>query len=172
MQNDNKNLYSQSVIDFITVSTEFCKYVEQLEGKDIQNFCQVMRGLLPMIYLKATLLKQIPETDGWNTKKLTEDDYNYVRNSIASILGSQDDFLDTFVDDFQYSETPVLCTISENIADIYQQLRELVEVYRNGYEDAMLVELYEVLDEFHIQWGQKLLNALRAIHNIDTKEFE
>ena len=172
MQNDEKILYSQPVLDFVTVSTEYCKYLEQSQGKELHDFCRVIRGLLPMIYLKATLIKDVPETDGWNEKKLTEADYDYIRTSVASILDEHDDFLDTFVEDFKYSEAPVLCTISENLADIYQQLRELVEAFREGYDDAMMVELYEILDEFRLQWGQKLLNALRAIHDIDVREQE
>lgn len=169
MQNEEKFLYSQPVLDFVTVATEYCKYVEQCSQTGTNDFCRVMRGLLPMIYLKATLLEEVPETAGWNEKRVTEEDYNYIRSQVAAILGSNDDFLDVFVEDFKYSEHPVLCTISENLADIYQQLRELVEAFREGYEDAMEVALFETIDEFHIQWGQKLLNALRALHDIDCK---
>ena len=169
MQNEEKFLYSQPVLDFVTVATEYCKYVEPCSHTETNDFCRVMRGLLPMIYLKATLLEEVPETAGWNEKRVTEEDYNYIRSQVAAILGSNDDFLDVFVEDFKYSEHPVLCTISENLADIYQQLRELVEAFREGYEDAMEVALFETIDEFHIQWGQKLLNALRALHDIDCK---
>ena len=163
--NDDNYLYSQPVLDFITISTEFCKYLEQGEGKDIYDFTHVMRGLLPMLYLKATLLGNVPEVAGWNEEKLTEEDYNFVRSTVARIMGEKDDFLDVFVEDFKYSEHPVLCTISENLADVYQQLRELVETFRDGYEESMQVALYNTMDEFKLQWGQKLLNALRAIHD-------
>lgn len=81
-------------------------------------------------------------------------------------MADKDDFLDVFVEDFKYSEQPVLCTVSECLADIYQQLRELVETFREGYEEAMEVALAEVVEEFRMQWGQKLLNALRAIHDV------
>lgn len=164
MNNDNF-LYSQPVLDFVTVSTEYCKYLEQLEGTEPHDFCRVMLGLLPMLYLKASLIKDVPEAEGWNEKQLTEADYDFVRSKVAQVMGANDDFLDVFVADFKYSEQPVLCTISENLADIYQQLRELVETFRNGYEDAMEVELSEVIEEFRMQWGQKLLNALRALHD-------
>ena len=129
MQNEEKFLYSQPVLDFVTVATEYCKYVEQCSQTETNDFCRVMRGLLPMIYLKATLLEEVPETAGWNEKRVTEEDYNYIRSQVAAILGSNDDFLDVFVEDFKYSEHPVLCTISENLTDIYQQLRELVEAF-------------------------------------------
>lgn len=166
MQTEGNFLYSKPVLDLVTVSAEFCKFVEQCEGKEAEEFCRVMRGLLPMLYLKMTLLADVPDAMGWNDHKVTEGDYDYVRSAIAAILSDKDDFLDVFVEDFKYSEQPVLCTISENLADIYQQLRELVEAFREGYEDAMQVALYETADEFRLQWGQKLLNALRAIHDI------
>lgn len=44
--------------------------------------------------------------------------------------------------------------MSENLADIYQQLRELVETFRDGYEESMQVALFETIDEFKMQWGQ------------------
>lgn len=164
--NDKDYLYSQPVLDFITVCTEYCKFLEQCENKDAEEFTRVMRGLLPMLYLKATLIGSVPEEPGWNERKLTEADYDYVRTTVARILSDKDDFLDVFVEDFKYSEHPVLCTISENLADVYQQLRELVENFREGYEEAMRVALYETLEEFELQWGQKLLNALRALHDV------
>ncbi len=170
MEEKDDFLYSQPVLDFVTVSTEYCKYLEQCGGTDMASFTKVMRGLLPMVYLKATLLGNVPEHDGWNEHKLTEDDYNFVRRTVASVLGDKDDFLDVFVEDFKFSERPVLCTVSENLADVYQQLRELVETFRGGYEESMHVALSETLDEFNLQWGQKLLNALRAIHDIATGE--
>ena len=166
MTNETPYIYSQSVLDFVRVSTEYCKYIEQCQGSSLADFTRVMRGLLPMVYLKLTLMGDVPEVAGWNDRKLTEEDYDFVRSSVAQIMADKDDFLDVFVEDFKYSEQPVLCTVSECLADIYQQLRELVETFREGYEEAMEVALAEVVEEFRMQWGQKLLNALRAIHDV------
>lgn len=159
-------VYSQPVLELITVSTEYCRTLEQCPTENKARFLQVMRGILPMVYLKMTLLPEIPEEIGWNEHQVTEEDYEYIRQNVASLLGEADTYLDVFVEDFRYSEHPVLCTISENLADIYQQLRELVEAFRQGYEEAMQVALAECTAEFKLQWGQKLLNALRAIHDI------
>ena len=162
----DKPLYAQPVIELVTVATEYCKYLEQCRGKEPAELCRVMRALLPMVYLKAFLLPAVDEPQGWTEHCVTEDDYDYVRSSVASVLGANDDFLDVFVEDFKYSEQPVLCTVSECLADVYQQLRELVEAFRQGYEDAMQATLYEMKEEFTLQWGQKLLNALRALHDV------
>lgn len=165
MTTDKKYIYSQPVLDFITVSTEYCKYLEQCQSEDFASFTRVMLGLLPMIYLKMTLIGDVPEVQGWNEAKLTEEDYNYIQANVAAVMADKDDFLDVFLEDFKYSEHPVLCTVSENLADIYQQLREMVETFREGCEESMEVALYDVAEEFRLQWGQKLLNALRAIHD-------
>ena len=166
MANERKYIYSQPVLDFVRVSTEYCKYMEQCEADSMQTFARIMQNLLPMVYLKMSLLGEVPEAAGWNESKLTESDYDFVRANVARVMAGHDDFLDVFVEDFKYSEHPVLCTISECLADVYQQLRELVETFRQGYEESMEVALFDVAEEFRLQWGQKLLNALRAIHDV------
>ena len=166
METEEQYIYSRPVLDFITVCTEYCKYLEQPTTTERQKFIDVMRGLLPMLYLKASLLGEIPEEPGFNEPCVTEEDYDFVRSSIAHIMAEKDDYLDVFVEDFKYSDQPVLCTISENLADVYQIVRELVEAFRRGYEESMQVALYDAINEFELQWGQKLLNALRALHDV------
>ena len=106
------------------------------------------------------------EEEGFVEHPVTENDYNYVRNCVADLLMDKDDYLDVFVEDFKYSDRPIRQTISENLADVYQNLRNFIEVYRQGYDDAMLQALSEVVVTFELEWGQKLLNALRALHDV------
>ncbi len=160
-------LYSNHNIEFLTVSAEFCKYLEQCRTSERAEFLRVMCSLLPMIYIKASMLSKPEEPVGYNEPFVTEEDYDYVRGSVASVMGQYDEYLDVFVEDFKFSDQPVLCTISEGLADVYQSLRDLTEVYRQGHEEAIEVALYDVLESFANDWGQKLLNSLRALH--DTK---
>lgn len=104
-QTDNR-LYSRPVLDLITVGAEYCKNLERVREADKAGFLTVMRGLLPMIYLKVSLLGEIPEEAGWNLPRVTEEDYEYVRTGIADTLGEDDSFLDVFVEDFKFSEAP------------------------------------------------------------------
>lgn len=165
MSNEQDIIYSRPVLDFITVSTEYCKILENQDHKQRAMFIDLMRRLLPMIYLKVSLLPDIPEAPGYNESCVTEEDYDNIRIAVAHIMGEFDDYLDVFVEDFKYSEQPVLRTISEDLADLYQVLRELVETYRLGHEEAMQVALHEAKEQFTTAWGQTLLNALRALHD-------
>ncbi len=163
---EESQIYSPKTLEFITVASEYCKALEHCREFEQHDFIDVMRNLLPMVYLKVSLIGEIEEAEGYNEPKVTEDDYNYVRSGVAAVLAEKDDYLDVFVEDFKYSEQPILCTISENLADIYQALRNLLEVFRSNYEDAMQVALYDTVEDFKLYWGQTLLNALKALHDV------
>lgn len=170
MEEDNKKyIYSRPVLDFVTVCVEFCKQLEQCHSMERSEFIRIMRGLLPMLYLKISMLKQNTEdSDGyWNEETVTEEDYNYVRSGISSVMGDKDDYLDVFVKDFKYSDRPVLRTISEDLADLYQALRNFIEPYRSECEEATEVALQEITETFRSAWGQTALNALRALHDAE-----
>lgn len=163
---EESQIYSPKTLEFITVASEYCKALEHCREFEQHDFIDVMRNLLPMVYLKVSLIGEIEEAEGYNEPKVTEDDYNYVRSGVAAVLAEKDDYLDVFVEDFKYSEQPILCTISENLADIYQALRNLLEIFRSNYEDAMQVALYDTVEDFKLYWGQTLLNALKALHDV------
>ncbi len=165
MTTDNKYIYAREAVDFVTVCTEYCRTLENCGNTPRSVFVKVMRGLLPLLYLKAMQLPPCPDAEGYNEPRVTEADYDYIRGRVAAAMGAADDYLDVFVEDFKYSETPVLCTVSENLADIYQSVRDFIEVYRAGYEEAIQVALYDVQQDFETSWGQKAVNALRALHD-------
>lgn len=166
MESIDKHIYRRDVLDFVTVATEFCRQLEQSEGSERGEFARMLQQLLPMLYLRASMIDEVEEGMGYVEDIVTEGDYEYVRTQIAAIMRSADDFLDVFCEEFRYSDTPVVQTVSECLADCYQSLRNMVEAFRQGYEDAMEVALYECLQDFRTRWGQQLLGALRAVHEL------
>ncbi|MPN56745.1 hypothetical protein SDC9_204437 [bioreactor metagenome] len=64
------------------------------------------------------------------------------------------------------SVTPIAAFISENLADIYQELKDFAANYQLADTDVMNDALVTCLETFGEHWGQKVLNALRALHNI------
>lgn len=167
-------LYDDKTLELIRVSAEYCRYLEGCASTQKSDFCHTLCALLPMVYLKAVMHPAVEELDGYVAPFVTEEDYNYVRRAVSQVLEADDDYLDVQVEDFKYSEQPVLCTVSENLADVYQQLRDLVETFREGHDEAMQVSLFETLEEFRLTWGAKLLAALRTLHSLhvtdDTNE--
>ena len=95
-----------------------------------------------------------------------------VSNRIKSILGEEDVYLDVFVEDMKYSDRPISSFISEDIADIYQDIRNFVSVYQHGLEEAMMYALKDIADNFRLYWGQKLVNVLRPLHTLVYKPLD
>lgn len=160
------NVYRRDILDFVTVATEFCKQVEQCSGSERGEFTAIMQRLLPMVYLKAAFIEDLEPGDGFVDPAVTESDYEYVRTQIAAIMRDADDYLDVFVESFRYSDGPVVCTISESLADVYQALRNMVEAFRSEIDEAMEVAIFECIEEFRTHWGQQLIGALRALHEL------
>ena len=165
MNNNNETIYVPSVIDFITVSAEYCVTLEKNEPMEKMEFLGKITKLLPLIYVKAALLPEVDDDDEVILQEyVTEDEYNFVQNRVWSILKDDDEYLEVFTPEMQFSETPVVATISENLADIYQDLKNMIHVYADRNEECMQAALFKVEDNFRNYWGQKLVNAMRPLH--------
>ena len=161
-------IYSKEVIDFVKIAADYCLKLEHSREATPRELVKAMLNSLPYLYIKGTTLL---ETTGDNDllsidPQVTEDDYNFVRNGVYEVLGRYDEYLDVFVEEMKYSDKPILRSVSEDLADIYQDLRNFVAAYHDGIEEMMTAALYEVLDNFREYWGQKCVNVMRALHDI------
>jgi len=159
-------VYAKNTIEFVAVAKSFCDFMDQLESIDKQQFLDTMVRLLPLLYLKATLLPQNEIlSDDPQESFATEDQYAVLLQTIADMLGTDDTYLEVFHPEITYTDTPVAVFISENIADIWQDLFNFISVFRLGYDETMNDALYVCRTNFEQFWGQSLVNVLRALHN-------
>lgn len=168
-------VYQEPAIEFVTVAVQLCLYLEQAAEHEKADFIEKMLCLLPLLYLKARLLpKATEEMDGYPERFVTEQEYEDLRQFITQKLGSDDAYLEVFVEEMRYSDEPITAFISENIADIYQEIKDLACNYQTRDEAVMNDALVSCLEAFEQHWGQKLLNVLRPLHmlaNSEEKEF-
>ena len=163
-------IYSNHTIDFVKIALEFCSWVENVRENDKDTFIEQGGKILPMLYLKALFVPLIEEDyDSDLEIGVNEDMYNRVQNGIADLLGDDDLYLETFHPDMQYSDAPVAVTISENLADIYQDLGNFISVFKHAQKETMNDSLAVCIESFKDYWGQKLVNALRAFHHLKYK---
>jgi hypothetical protein len=163
---DNKVLYDRNTLEFVTVVLEFCALMETVSRHSLYTFTDRAVKLSALLYLKTVVLPDVEADAGDTAHFITEETYEAVRCRIAARLGEQDAFLDTFHPDMNYSDTPVASTISENLADVYQDLGDFAALFRQENEEVMKQALYVCKENFRIYWGQKLLNALKALHAV------
>lgn len=171
--NDKHIVYAPVTLDFVTISVEFCTYLEKMEVKSRKEWAETILRILPLLYVKATLLPSVEVlNDEIAEVFVSEQDYTLILNHVASVLGEEDVYLDVFVEDMKYSDRPVSSFVSEDIADIYQDIRNFVSVYQHGLEEAMVYALNDIAENFRLYWGQKLVNVLRPLHTLVYKPLD
>jgi hypothetical protein len=160
-------IFDRDVIEFVTVATEFCSFLEHAEGMKRNTFVDTILKILPLLYIKASLLpKNEWKTDGNLENYVTEDIYEILRIDLSTVMGEKDDYLEVFLPDMIYSDTPVRRCISEDLADIYQDIKDFVFVFRLGLNETMNDALVCCKENFESLWGQKLVNTMRALHDV------
>lgn len=174
MENSNTHfVYQQPAIEFVTVAVQYCIYLEKIAEYEKEEFIDKTLTILPLLYLKARLVpKTEQELDGYTERFVTEQEYEDIRQAIALKLGSDDAYLEVYMEDMRYSDEPITSFISENIADIYQEIKDLACNYQTQNESVMNDALLSCLDAFQQHWGQKLLNVLRPLHALSLNTDE
>ena len=167
MEQTSQVIFDKNSIEFVTVAAEYCAFIERSRSADRKTFVDTALKILPLLYLKASL---IPECELMEEEPLevfvTEDDYEGVRRAIADVLGYQDDYLEVFLPDMAYSDTPIKKCISEDLADIYQDLKDFIGVFQLGMNSSMNDALCVCKEHFAEFWGQRLVNTMRALHDV------
>jgi hypothetical protein len=163
----NSIAYSKNVIEFITVANEFCSFLERSESLETPDFLERLQKILPLLYLKASLLPEFEfEAEDGLEKFVSEMDYNLIQQKILRHTGANDDYQEVFLSEMQFSESALTASISENVADIYQEMKDLVMSFRMMNDEVMEQAVWECKNNFSQLWGQSLVNCLRAIHNL------
>jgi hypothetical protein len=165
MEENTGPVYSRNVVEFVAVANEFCKYAEhasELKGDDL---LRIFQRILPLMYIKASLLPELdPYFEDGNEKFVTESDWIAISETLKRKLGTADDYLEVFDEKSGDVEGPVLSSISENMTDIYQDIKDFLLLYQTGTEEVMNDAVWECRMNFENIWGQKLVNSMRAIH--------
>lgn len=160
-------VYSRNVIEFATVANEFCTFTESVSEHTRKDFLGKLQKMLPLLYLKASLLpglNELEDSEDTPEKFVTEIDYNFILRKLSSKMGEFDSYPEIFEPGIALGDANVEANISENVADIYQDLKDFILSYRIGTVEVMRTAIWECRNNFEQYWGQKLVNGLRAVH--------
>ena len=167
-------VYSRNVIEFATVANEYCTFIEAVDQYQRKDFVTRLQKIFPLLYLKAALIPQpdLEMSDDIPEKFVNEDDYNFLLHKLEAKFGQFDAYYEVFDPSIHFTEAAVEASISENIADIYQDLKDFILAYRIGTLEVMNDALWECRNNFEQFWGQRLVNGLRALHQLVYGEMD
>lgn len=165
-------VYLDSTIAFVTAAAQACLLIERAGEHERSEWIEQMLRLLPVLYLRARLLEPAePMMDDEPQRFVTEEDYNYALVGMRELLGQDDAYLDVFVDQGVYTDEVQTAYISEGLADIYQELKDLAAAFQTGEEAIMNDAVIVCHQAFEAHWGRKVIAVMRALHEIPNTSY-
>ena len=169
---ESSSLLTNARLAFIALANEYCQAIENARVDMRADFIASMTRLLPRIYMAAAdltdpvALGEADEMDVDLGNALDESDYNLVSERLQSLFGADDVYLETFEADMKYSDTPIGASISESLADIYQELYNFTEMVKNVPVDMIPAAIAAVRIDFADFWSQTLVNVMRPLNHL------
>jgi hypothetical protein len=158
----NKPIYSKQVIEFITVANEYCLFFEKAENYPVDEILQYFQKIAPLLYLKGSTLPYVEVTDEtFNERIVTEEMWEMVFKTLREKF-AENDVYHTLDHNYDSEES----SLSDNLADIYQDMKDFVMLYQKSFEYSKENAVSEIRRLFHQHWGIRVVNALKAIHYI------
>ena len=169
----NKFIYSDATVAFVTAAAQTCLLIEQCADHDREEWREQLLRLLPVLYLRTRLLEPAETVmEDEPQRFVTEEDYTFALVGIRNLLGQDDAYLDVFVDQGVYTDEIQTNYISEGLADIYQELKDMAAAFQTGDEAIMNDAVVLCREAFEASWGRKLLSVLRALHEISDASYQ
>lgn len=159
---------TNNALAFTALCNEFCSAAENAASSEPRDFMAQMLRLLPRIYITATDLTDEGALDeGYiSGDALDENTYETVRNSMASLFGEDDLYLEVLEQDMKYSDTPIAASISEGLADLFQVFYNYLDTVRDATDDVVASAIVAMKEDFESYWSMTLCNVLRPINNL------
>jgi hypothetical protein len=166
-------VYAPEVLDFVRSANDYCQWLEVASGSSALQFISDSIKVLSKVYYHATLVSDTePVMEGGNEKFVTEKEWSGIFQNVLQLLDVHNEYLRIArEDEFDRSDL-VTHKISEDLADIYQDLKDFTMQYRQGIEEVMNDAVWEVKDNFENYWSEKLLNALTALNRLFVKKID
>lgn len=168
-------VYSTDVLNFVQTARDFCAWAEEVSLSSRKTAIESGLRIIPLLYSQMAV---IPESEPFfeegNEKFVTEQDWSEIYQQFSVALGSMNEYTDAAtIEEYDRSET-VIRYVSEDIADIYQEIKDCIENYIIGMEEVMHDAIWECRSGFTIHWGEKALRVAMQLHRIyfGTELFE
>ncbi len=156
---------SANVLDMFTVANEFCIFTEKAEKYNPDEVLQYYAKICPLLYLKGAILPVVDaDEDFFGERFVNEDQWENIYNSLLTVFPGNDDF---FTLSYENADNmPLKASISEHLADIYQDLKDFVLLYQKNHTYARQNAVHECRKLFITHWGARIAALLPALHFI------
>lgn len=156
-------------LEFYTVGMHFTAIAENAGKADAKVFVSDMSKILPYLYLKALVLDQLPDEAGDIPNAVSPEEYHHIMNQVKRCLKSMD--IPVFIPEGQDEEGQFV-TLSELLADVYQDVKSFILAYSIAGEDEKDLLVWGLRSTFSDYWGKKVLFVQLGLHRLMNENVE
>jgi hypothetical protein len=166
LDSDQDLIYSVAVLEFVAVSNEYCKFLENSAHFSLSKWVEKAVKILPLLYFKAASISDFENLGEFEPEGfVNQEDWEFIKEGISKKLGIHDNFIDVNNLQSATSETMSM-SISECLADTYQDIKDFVSSYQLGISESIHEALWDCKENFKQIWGFKILATLTNLHFI------
>jgi hypothetical protein len=156
-------VYSPFVLEFLAVAQKFCLFIEDIQSYEKSQIFDYLHKALPLLYVRGAVIPEITtEDESFNEKFLTEEQWQDVFNSIRIKLQKEDEYW--FLENDNPLIEPLKASMADNLADIYQDLKDFLILYQKPLHEAKVMAVWEIRELFKAHWGFRIVNLLKVLH--------
>jgi hypothetical protein len=147
---------------FIKMVRDYLRLVDNCDTSTPREFLGACVVLLPQIYAAGI---QLPDVE------LPEQEFEFAQRTfespmarIGALLGKYDEYAEVF--DPVFDREFLVTHLSDDLSDIYGDLREPLEIYDEGGEPQHVEAAWRWKFNLQGHCGDHLVDSLRAIHRL------
>ena len=152
---------SKNFSDFVMVANEYCHLIENIRKYEAPVVTEILRKILPMLYLKGAVLKRLDNIDdSFGQRFVTEENYEILLNDLRNQLRS----IERVIAFDEVKNAPVVYSLSEWLCDIYQDLKDVVLLLSRPLNEEKLAANNMAVKWFEERWGMEAALAIPVLH--------
>lgn len=159
-------VYAKHVIELITVANEFCRFSEESENYTAEELLNFYQKVAPLLYIKGALIQPIGISNpDANEKFVTEEQWENIYLILKEKFGEKDSY-DTIKKDEITGTEIIKGSLSELIADVYQDMKDFITLYQKNTHEAKEHAINDIYQYFFSHWGNRIIKIQSVVHAI------
>ena len=152
----------QLIDEFVETAGHYCSLIEGHRQYPVREFLKRVRKLLPVLYSQALRLPDVESTHDKNYRDITHEQWREMFDRLREFLGPLDQYWVIFDPIMKDVEDPVVSSLSDDLADIWRDLRNGLMHWDSVAGSPDIV--WEWHFSFHGHWSDHAVDALRSIN--------
>ena len=157
-------IIQSEVKEYLESARLYCEFIESPKEIGFIDFLKEVRLLLLTLYQKALAFPLYDGDSDEDTDDLLGDNYYKVLKLIGQKIGKTDFYLHMFDPTNSSDEKPVGGSLTDDLGDIYRDLKRALLQFDTDSEVAKEDALWSLHFLFRIHYGEHIMNGLYAIH--------